>query len=134
MTTTTTSLTTVHINNAKPPPAHQDGPEGGRHEDETRHRVYVTNFPQGTPEFLLEHFFIHWMVHYFICDVPPVVKCRINNSGDSAVLFFDCAYYATRALDFNGIKFLKQQLQIQRPHDYTGRRYPSPNGITSCLI
>ena len=72
---TTTSLTTVHINNAKPPPAHQDGPEGGRHEDETRHRVYVTNFPQGTPEFLLEHFFIHWMVHYFICDVPPVVKC-----------------------------------------------------------
>ena len=123
-----------YINNAKPPPAHHDAREGGRH-DETCHCVVVTNLPQGTPDFLLEHFIIQWMVHYFICVDPPAVKCRINNGGGSAVLVFDCAYYATRALDLTGITFLKHQLQIQLPHDYTGHRYFTRRwDIVSCRI
>ena len=59
------------------------------------------------------------MTHATICDHPPFVKCRINGNGMSAILTFDCEYLATRALDFNGITFLRHTLTIRRPSGYT---------------
>ena len=118
----------VHNNNTEPPPSYQDGSKVGRPDcqlwDENRRwdrrclQVNVYNFPHGTTKMLIEHFFIQWMTHATICDHPPFIQCRIGGNGRWATLEFESAYLATRALDFNGITFLRHTLRIERPSGY----------------
>ena len=122
----------MSTNNAKPPQARKYGQMGGRQRNnanESNREVVVMNIPFGTPATLLRDFFVEWMVQYFICppNSTPIVTCWIDRPARYAVLVFASAKYATRALDFNGIYFLQEELQIQRRCTYDG---PHPHRST----
>ena len=124
------STSPAYTNNVKPPQARY-GQMGGKRNncDEAGREVVVMNIPFGTPATLIRDFFVEWMVHYFLCppNSTPIVTCWIDRRARYAVLVFASAKYATRALDFNGIYFLQEELQIQRRCTYDG---PHPHRST----
>ena len=86
--------------------------------------VVVMGLPSGTPATLVREYINEMMVHYFICpsDSPPIINCWLEGFHNAryAVLVFASAKLATRALDFNGIPFLMEKLDIHRRHEYEG--------------
>ena len=115
--------------NAAPSTPKRRGSVAARH-DKSKCRgtgdceVVVMGLPSGTPATLVREYINEMMVHYFICpsDSPPIINCWLEGFHNAryAVLVFASAKLATRALDFNGIPFLMEKLDIHRRHEYEG--------------
>ena len=126
-----------HIKNAAPSIPKRRGSVAARH-DKSKCRgtgdceVVVMGLPFGTPATLVQEYLNEMMVHHFICpsDSPPIVNCWLEgfHTARYAVLVFASAKLATRALDFNGIPFLMEILDIHRRHEYEG---PHPHHSSS---
>ena len=100
--------------------------------------VIVMGLPFGTPATLVQEYLNEMMVHHFICpsDSPPIVNSWLEgfHTARYAVLVFASAKLATRALDFNGIPFLMEILDIHRRHEYEGPHpHHSPSKFSQLL-
>ena len=128
--------------NAAPSTPKRRGSVAARH-DKSKCRgtgdceVVVMGLPSGTPATLVREYINEMMVHYFICpsDSPPIINCWLEGFHNAryAVLVFASAKLATRALDFNGIPFLMEKLDIHRRHEYEGP-HPHQSECTSSQL
>ena len=112
--------------NTTPPTPRKGGLAAARHDKRKRRgagdcEVVVMGLPFGTPATLVQDYLNEMMVHYFICpsDSPPIVNCWLEgfHTARYAVLVFASSNLATRVLDFNGIPFLMEKLDIHRGHE-----------------
>jgi RNA recognition motif-containing protein len=96
------------------------GGDGGSRRNLSSRQVYVGNCPYGIKADDLINFFSQAMIQCKLTLQPglPIVNCRINNKF--AFLEFRSDQEATNALHMNGIKFIDNELKVNRPKSYNG--------------
>ena len=112
----------IYSDNTTPPTSRKGELAVTRHDKRKERRgsddceVVVMGLPFGTPATLVQEYLNKMMVHHFICpsDSPPIVNSWLEgfHTARYAVLVFASSKLATRALDFNGIPFLMEILDI----------------------